>query len=60
VKRNRKKSAIAYLLGELPEWVEMAEREMSDEATREIGEVRLTLIQGCRKTLELMKWKELT
>jgi hypothetical protein len=35
LKRNPKRSAIDHLQRELPEWIEMANREMSDESTRE-------------------------
>jgi hypothetical protein len=39
----------------MPQWIAIAERELADPATREIGTVRKLLIAESQKLLALMK-----
>lgn len=36
-------------------WIAQARRELSHQNTRELGKVRMALIEECRKVLKLMK-----
>jgi hypothetical protein len=39
----------------MPQWIAMADKELSDPASREVGRVRMLLIEECLKLLGLMK-----
>lgn len=39
----------------MPQWIAMAERELAEPATREVGRVRMLLIAESQKLLDLMK-----
>jgi hypothetical protein len=56
--KNDQKAAICYLERESAEWFATARRELSNKTTRDVGRVRMVLIEECRKLLGLMKQEE--
>ena len=56
--QNRRKAAIKYLERESAEWKDKAEKELSNEPTREVGRVRVMLIAECLRTLRLLKRRD--
>jgi hypothetical protein len=39
----------------MPQWIAMADKELSEPTTREVGRLRMLLIKECLKLLGLMK-----